>query len=231
MPTLTETSTKFDQYMRNSFDHLAAFVPEDEANQARGEFTRIQTDIQALARKRYAIQSSTELTQTGKIARLKTLNDEAVEVEKSWAPVREKLADFEAAILAHEDAGNGGMVPSGSYGFVKAQPTDKRSPEELALEREIRDRLYDMKRSAVMTLYLNAVEADNDPDLVRAIERAPKAFPLVTEEARTQAKDLRIARSPFAARLKELRNLENLYRTFLEAAQRSLQDLQAANWP
>jgi hypothetical protein len=221
--------TKFDSYMRNSFDRLAALVRESDANQARGEFTKIQRDLKDLAQKRLAINQSTELTDAGKAARRKALVEEGTDVAKTWANVERKLADIEASITAHEDAASGGLVPHGSYGFVKPTP-GQASPEELAREREIRDRLYDLRRIDVAERYMKAARDNDDPELVRAVERAPKSFPLVSADVIEQVREMRIAASSFAPRLKELHNLRSLYSTFLEAARLTLLDLEKQVW-
>lgn len=226
-----QVRTKFDNYLESSFDNLAVFCSPDLVTKARGQFAQIQQDLQDLAYSRYVVQASIELTETGKQARLAAIEQEAASAAARWAPARETLADIEAGIKAAEDAADGGLVRQGEVGYVKRPPlTAEEASQQHIVYREIRDLARKLKGTEVIQKYLAAVEDGSDPDFVKAIETAPRAFPLVPDSVRQNARELRMEKSPWAARYKELLNEKHLYDTFLAAADLSLKSIINPRW-
>jgi hypothetical protein len=129
-------------------------------------------------------------------------------------------------IASAESAALGGLIPaSGGFGFVKSREEAPRTSEQIAREREIRDRLYSEPRLRVKEMYLEAAYTGEDPELVSAIERAPRSFPLVDSATQQQVRDWRISNSPFAPRIRVLRQLHETYSLLLASARQELEAL------
>jgi hypothetical protein len=188
-----------------------------------GRWTPIAAEFEALEREKVRIQENHELTAAGRQAALAALaNGPASKVLARLAAIGEELRSFLAGLLGDENAANQGLRkdPSGSGGYLKDTTLERleRTPEVLMLEREIRDRLQGTDLREVQGKYLLAVVNDDDRVFVSSVEYAPKMFPLVGEETLAQAREIRIARSPWAETIYLKRALYDADALLLEMA-------------
>lgn len=114
------------------------------------------------------------------------------EAKKTIAEAKSALKRFEA------EADRLGSVAKATRAQALQSTATERTVETLMLEREIRDRLVGKNDLEVNAVYQSAL-AREDWATVEAIERAPLAFPLITEEMRAQGDDARLSKSPLAA--------------------------------
>lgn len=121
------------------------------------------------------------------------------------------IADITGEIEAMEAAAVLGMKPNIENGrvvsYTRTRPEAKESARDLAMQREIRDRLLLRDQGDVEERYVRAVRSGDDPDLVAAIEGAPKAFPMVRPHIVAAARKHRIENSPLHEAI-EARRLE-----------------------
>jgi hypothetical protein len=146
------------------------------------------------------------LTAAGVRARGGQLAKEVVKsVEKMEAQrrqVEEQIAQMRKDALAVDFVKDG----SGWVRKAKASPT----AEQLVEEREVRDLIRQqldagkMQPFELSQRYLDAVRDGSDPAFVGALERAPRAFPLLDARTRAQADEIRIAQSPLAETINRL---------------------------
>lgn len=129
---------------------------------------------------------------------------------------RERLQKIAAAKLADiEKQSVGGIDARIQFEVQKAFRKETETSEDRLLaylqEKEMRDLLKFEDPLIVQESYLAAVR-NNDNDLyVRAVERAPKGFPLVNAETSAKARELRIEQIP------EMNVLGTLHRTYTSA--------------
>jgi hypothetical protein len=141
-------------------------------------------------------------------------------------PLAKRTAEIEREISGLEQAAVLGMTPANG-GYVRKQEKE-RTTEDLLRERELRDRLHQMDPTTRRELYLRAVEDGTDPELVAAVDRAHKAFPLVDQATLSMTREWRIEQSPLAPRRRELQLLHEAYGLLLEGAQIQLDDMRKA---
>jgi hypothetical protein len=147
------------------------------------------------------------------------------QIEARAVKVDEKLTELRQRALT-------GMEPHPeiSGGWIHKKPLEM-TPERIANHREQRDILRSQLASDAISqpqldlLYLRAKADGSDPDLVAAIEGAPKAFPLISEEVRRRAEDAVINASPFKVEVDRLRFAREQHRLITTSAKERLRDL------
>lgn len=102
-----------------------------------------------------------------------------------------------------------------------------QDPATIARDPEIRDRLMGKESLEVWQLAIDAVERGDD-DFLRAVEQAPRAFPLLAPDHAAYVRQMRLERSPVASELAILRHELEIHEAMLQAA---LHDLQITDGP
>ena len=194
-------------------------MARSRARRWSADWRPIEQELLEVERQRGRIDSSGELTPLGKQKAIGQLrergNAPASHGQVALDAITQKLTDVEAVAAA-------GMVkaPNG-VGYVKLK-VGERTVEALMLERELRDRLLAAKPYEVERRYLDAVRDGSHPLFVSAVENAPRACPLITDEVAAQAREVRIQSSPWAATVNHLRSARDAYAALAEAAAREV---------
>lgn len=214
--SITKTTTARYDYPRHSLgaDDYAIF--QQEAQPFVALIERIDADLNAI---------DTQLMPAVYIerrnARLARGLDEFRALEARVTAFAEKTATAREKTLA-------GLVKTRGAGGVElpgwVSPTVSKDITALdeARHAEIRSLVRSMPALERDRLYEGAVEADNDPELVLAIERAPRAFPLVSPGTLQRAQERKIDRSPEGARVRSLEAVLGALRVFVDATRAEL---------
>ena len=161
--------TLIDQYMKTEENR-----PHEQGLRA---IQHVVEDADAESRK---IDESKELTDLGKREAYKRIREGAEAALKPHEALVERLGATVAATRS------------------KAIQPPAATPESLAVEREIRDRLMDEKLDTLKVgiRYLNALDRGDDT-FVRAVESAPESFALISSDIRQKGEEMRLARIAF----------------------------------
>jgi hypothetical protein len=201
----------FDMRLRTSdavFDRCG--FTADERAPIAGDAQRLRADIrEPFTRAEEALQGNT-LTPLSE----RVLRDVAAHGSRVVAPHVKRVDALRDQIVQMENAAAAGYVPAPSgVGYV--DPAATPAPTTIAglhAAQERRDRIAKIEarvREQPQTerelYYMMAVDTGSDPDFVRVIESAPRAFPLVRPEILKQARQIRIKKSPMRPALEKLR--------------------------
>lgn len=105
---------------------------------------------------------------------------------------------------------------------AQAIPASGRSDvEALLVEQEIRTALRGVDRLMILPRYLRAID-EGDWDLVRALENAPRQFPLLNDAARKQGAEAKIARSGLADQIAAAEARRDVLKIILNTARAEL---------
>lgn len=208
MDTTTIERTSTDQV----YDTYVERLPASERDRVLGDWNPVREVVTQLVNERRAVQASRDLSDAGRQKALREIHERATLLAQKF-PVDAGLARITDELEALEARALKGLVRTGTVGWKEAEP-EPITVESMIRDREIRDQLRTMKASEVGLLYLDAIRKGEDPELIRAIERAPKAFPVITASIATQARQLRLEMSPLAPRLQLLGELRMAYSHF-----------------
>ena len=131
---------------------------------------------------------------------------------------------LKAEIESNEEAAQIGMVSLPEGGYIRDpnfKPLDC-TPEVVLGEHEIRRRLETRPVHETQHRYLQAVADGSDPLFVSAVEHAPIAFPVVSEETLSLARELRISRAPLGPAIYQKRALFRAHAFLAEMAHSEL---------
>lgn len=149
-------------------------------------------------------------------------NPELTELGRSEA-IRRTLARSQEALAPHErEVERLDAEAAGIRARASATPRSERSEmAELMIQLEVRRHLADVDRLLLPPKYLSAIE-QNDWDTVRALEEAPRALALLSDEARRQGSDAKVAKSALAPKLAETEAARDTLRGIVTAAKAEL---------
>ena len=184
--------------------------PEAERVRIEGDLREIQAVYDDAADTLDKAQQSRELSPTGMTAKADKVINGAFTALKPHAAKAERYRADAASMRAK----------------ALAPPATERTPEAIAREREIRDRLTALADHERVIRYLVAIE-NADWETVRAVEGAPAAFPLVSPDTRQQGDKIKLGRSPLASQLAAAEALAGMYSSILATAQTELRRLAA----
>ena len=221
-----EIRTDFDTRFAIQIEQALREVPDEERERARHGFGDVREKIHGLIQKKRSIERSIELTTAGKTRAQARLSDDIDRAIGALHTIELRVEDYESEIASAESAALGGLTRApGGVGFIRSREEEQepRTVEQVARQREIRDRLHLEPRLRVKEMYLEAAYTGDDPELVAAIEQAPRSFPLVDDATRQQVRDWRIDNSPFAPRIRMLRQLHETYSLLLASARQELE--------
>ncbi len=182
--------------------------PEGERARITADLRKIQGVFEGARQAAREAASSRELTPVGTTAA----------IERALGSAEAALAPFDTVATR--------LAETASATRRKALeiPAAERTPEAIAREREIRDRLAGEDGLRVASLYWQAI-ASGDWELVRAVEGAPRAFELIDAEARERGEAAKIERSPLAERLSQESAEADAYRLAVATARAALRKL------
>lgn len=219
--TTTPPTTSIDTVHDNAWQRMLGDAPDD----ARAAFLETRTTIRnavvAELAVRRDISASTHLTAEGKAKAFKDLEQRPRTVLHSIAALDTQVTDLAAEIKGAEVAAERGFVRSGSSGY-SAPKEEPRTPDQISAEREIRDHLRALPAHEVRARYIAAVTSGDDPELVRAIELAPKSFPLLDASTTGEVRKWRIDNSPLAPHIRALRGRRDAIEYLAFCAKRDL---------
>ncbi|MEO7189492.1 MAG: hypothetical protein ABI051_00400 [Vicinamibacterales bacterium] len=205
-PIRTTVDALLDTYQSEGL--FAALHPDDR-NRLLNAVNPARKDVVLLKAERLAINSNRNLSPEGLATERVALTERAKAIANTWAFAKLKQAiddertDLEArAVQGFVGDARGGYKAAAAY-----EPT----PRDLAREPVLLARLYDLEakdRGAVERLYTAAVQSGGDPELVRCVEGAFSAFPLISPATAAAVRKQRIEASPLAGRLRQLEALK-----------------------
>jgi hypothetical protein len=206
---------QLDQQLDNLRDRLQK-VPEDDAKRIELRLFDLRATVAGALQEYEALVDGGHHTSDGLKAKRRELRKRVdAEIEKEAKEVSDMTGEIEAmeaaAVLGMKPTIENGRVVS----YTRTRPETKESPSDLAMHREIRDRLLQLKQHDAEDRYLRAVRSGDDPDLVAAVEGAPKAFPVVRPHVATAARTFRIENSPLNETIQARRLEQSLREHYL----------------
>ena len=182
-------------------DHLVGmtvegFVQNGHQDSENG-LLRIQKLYEIAASQIREAEESEELTPLGKREAIKRALDKAHGALEPHEKDVERLAATVASTRAK----------------ALERKSTERTPDAIAMEREIRDRLMAEKADPLLidVQYYSALGRGDDV-FVRAVENAPASFPLISPDARQRGQEHRLAESPLAADLEQQESTHQVFK-------------------
>jgi hypothetical protein len=129
-------------------------------------------------------------------------NDGLSPLGKSQATKRVITQAFEGLEKAEEHVKRLEAKVAATRSKALEVPAGERTAEDLAMEREIRDRLIAEKVDPGMlgVRYFKAIDS-GDTTFTRALEGAPQSLPLLDDDMRQKGQEAKLKLSPFAERI------------------------------
>jgi len=170
-----------------------------------GEITRLES---TLADEELKIKRNEDLSDSGKLRQLAEFGEQALsaqlkKIESDWQAAERKEQSLEKDLDALDRL-------------------DGNDPQVSELQaREVRDMLRKLDQGAVLKKYEEAMQR-GDMQLIKAVENAPKAFPVADPDVVAQLRKKRLSQdknlAPMVQQLEDMQQLQKVY----NAAHRSL---------
>ncbi len=179
-------AVRFDNNIRGAQDF--GTLPADLQTAVDATFrsaTGVIVHIDATSKE---VRESRHYSEEGKAERLASIIEAAA--PSLNALEADVLRDEQGQMRARSNMEEGWLKRTGEFGWTEQRPIDPAG-DELRIAQEIRDGLRQLKPGEVDMIYLRALESGDDPQLVRAIESAPKSRPLVSALTQKIAREVR----------------------------------------
>lgn len=216
-----ETTTLEALHNRGALDSMLEDTPAPSRTDVLDTYRTVLARVRPIATAIQETQGSADLTVTGRENALRQLDARADTERTAIAEIEQRRLGSVDRDLAHlTTRALRGVVRDGT-GW-KDRVDLEMTPERVSLHREIRDRLMTLREHEREELYLAAFLSGDDEDLVAAVDRAPKAFPIVNTTTET-IRRRKLDASPLAPAIAAQQALRATYEYIFFSARRDLQ--------
>lgn len=191
----------------------------DEARDDGQRMREMLTTVTGYHHHKARIESDRDLSAEGKARRIAELRDKT----NSQFSTFEVDASRRSSIAEQARLGaiNGTLYETGAGFEVRHEPPKEPTIADHLIEREIRDRLHGKPSTEVYTMYREAI-ASGDHVFVRAVEKAPRSFRLLSDEQVKAADEAKLAASPYGKRVAVYESRAQVFAQAVAQAKREL---------